>query len=197
MPENVISFFEAKKRAVERLAASRDSSDSIKNKEEGAAPVEHRAHPQQLSFFFGESHRLVVANVRTFATSLSFAEFAEAVKITHLIDMRAAPVLDFIKPTRQEAFRYLRSCEIQYFDMMGRAGVDTYSEDNESLQFLWFTTNRILEGIPVSESQIIFVFDNDVLRRLFSSAFSQIYEIELIDDELVRSSIESSKKLRM
>lgn len=82
-------------------------------------------------------------------------------------------------------------------DVFGRAGLDSYAEDSESLQLLWLAFMRVLDSIPVAASPIFVLFDDLNIIRHFQSVFLNIADLKIIDEDFLRQAVDSNKKLRM
>jgi len=96
----------------------------------------------------------------------SFLLFLASEKIKYLFDLRIAPRLDFIAPTRVLAFKRLAELNVSYVDVTGALDVGFELQFGLMPEEWAKSVGKRICNMVDSETSCAFIFDNDdVLRR--------------------------------
>ncbi|WPB57386.1 hypothetical protein [Xylophilus sp. GOD-11R] len=186
MADNVFSFTRARKQPNSPLP-SNAREDRVKTP----------SSPEQLSFQFTDTHEIFIAHTPLFNKPNLFIDFLIGAQPQHVLDMRVAPRLDFIDESRQRAFDILKRENVNYTDMLGRAGINSYQENSESLQALWLKVVQFLENISTAGHPIVALFDNWDFVARFSAIFTPLAGLHIVDKEYVKNLAEQHNQLQM
>lgn len=114
---------------------------------------EHSGHEQsvQLCLPFEDEHSVVLLHDSELLGPDAFSTFLEHVQPRWFLDVRVAPRMDFVAPTRALALRNLSARNIQYVDVLGRV--------NDASEWLTFV-EKLLQRAHDTEGPYVILFDD-------------------------------------
>ena len=150
----------------------------------------------QLVFHFESSSVRYFVFVSDFSTPEDFLNFCNATSPDVIFDMRAAPRLDFVKPTRNLAFELFNDLGIEYRDVLGRVGLMSYDVPISDFEKILINLDSLREAHD-KERPMLALFDNVNFSSRCSAALSGIYEVLTLNADAVRRSVIEGSRLRM
>jgi hypothetical protein len=123
-----------------------------------------------------------------------FGRLADALCVSVILDMRTAPRLDIVAPTRLQAFNYFESHSIQYRDVLGRVGATSYT----SLD-LQAVGSEVLASVNPNEPSppgVLMLFESPAFRDACTELLEEQFEVERMDAVQVEF-LASEERLRM
>ncbi|MFZ6710136.1 hypothetical protein [Undibacterium sp. TC9W] len=137
-------------------------SDSSR-KNQTVKPVNGQS--EQLTFSFSETSEMTFVREIDILRTNEFSFIIENIKPRWLFDVRITPRLDFVASSRAKAFKLFEQCQIDYVDIMGAIGVETYNKE-ESFPEYWGTlVTSILKEAEIARGPYVFIFDNETILR--------------------------------
>jgi len=130
-------------------------------------PAEADRHPveqggEQLRLPFESDGFVILMHDTELPSSDAFITFVENYQPKWLLDVRVAPRMDFIAPTRALALKSLSSLQVNYVDVLGRV-----QNQNEWLSFI----ESLLRSGNGGQGPHVFIFDD---RSMLDEARAQL-----------------------
>lgn len=151
----------------------------------------------QIPLPFSAPHDLVVVLASSFRGTDMFCRFATSIAAFAIYDLRIAPRLDFIRPTRSQAFAFFESARIDYKDMFGRSGLTSYSDQDATYYPLWQSVAAEIDSSKISLGPAIVLFDDTSFLVRTSDALSSVYGVQRFDEVMIAQRTGESELLRM
>jgi hypothetical protein len=161
---------------------------------QGASDSEINSKPEQISLPFASRPKLFAVLTGHIRGPEEFGRLADALCVSLILDMRTAPRLDIVAPTRLQAFNYFESRSIQYRDVLGRVGVDSYT----SLDMRAVGSEVLASIHPEDPSPpgVLMLFESPAFRDVCTELLGQEFEFERMDAVQVEF-FASEERLRM
>lgn len=134
----------------------------------------------QLSLPFAATHTLLLVMASDFPAPNVFSSFAEGMRITIILDLRPAPRLDFIAPSRQQAFRFFETRGVSYRDIVSRVRALDIPDAEDFYHELWKSLVASLESFEITSSPALVIFDRPDFLSRATDALRSIFDVERI-----------------
>ncbi|WPG36935.1 hypothetical protein [Variovorax sp. EBFNA2] len=177
---NVFSLFDRRQRSVEFDAKTREAEKAV-----------------QLSLPFCAPRDLIFVLTSSFRASDVFCRFATAIMASTIIDLRIAPRLDFVRPTRAQAFSFFEASNIDYKDMFGRSGINSYFEEDSAYKTLWRSIVSEIEASSSSAGPAIVLVDDAAFLLRSSEALGSAFSALKMDEAMILQRTDDTELLRM
>jgi len=177
---NVISLFDRRQRSTGIDAKSINIEEAI-----------------QLPLPFCAPRDLIFVLTSSFRGSDIFCRFATAIMASTIIDLRIAPRLDFVRPTRAQAFSFFEASNIDYKDMFGRSGISSYFEEDSAYKTLWRSIVSEIETSSSSAAPAIVLVDDASFLLRSSEALGSAFAVLKMDEAMILQRTGDTELLRM
>jgi hypothetical protein len=127
----------------------------------------------------------------------TFQHFSTQKAVAAFFDLRFSPRLDFIAPTRAKALSRLREMGVAYYDVFGRAGINSPRLAFEDRFDLLKEVISIVENEFSANAPYIMIFDNHHLSNEYRHAMQQYFEVVPISSAYMQESFSKSLRLEM
>lgn len=151
------------------------------------------AEPGQISLPFLARPKLFAVMATHIPGGDEFARLIRALRISCVLDLRIAPRLDFVAPTRVHAFQLFETLGITYRDILGRVDAKSYGDIDLQLVTAEVLTAAALS--PVGADAGLLLFESPAFRDLCTERLEGTFEIDCLDAG--RVDFYSSERLRM
>lgn len=163
------------------------------DKKREGSPVSS-SEQEQISLPFNPRPKLSVVIAGHLRGPDEFGRLVDALDVSVILDMRAAPRLDVIAPTRLQAFNYFESHSIQYRDVLGRVGATSYAGLD-----MGAVVSEIRSAVNPGESSssgTLLLFESPVFLELCLNELGGQFELDRLDSMRV-DFLSSQERLRM
>lgn len=151
------------------------------------------AEPGQISLPFLARPRLFAVITTHIRGGDEFARLIRELHISSVLDLRTAPRLDFVAPTRGHAFQFFETCGITYRDILGRVDAKSYADIDLQVVSAEVISRAGLS--PVCADAGLLLFDSPAFRGLCVERLENTFDIECPDASQVE--FYASERLRM
>ncbi|MHB1122561.1 MAG: hypothetical protein ACYC0T_07535 [Ramlibacter sp.] len=155
---------------------------------------EVHSKPEQISLPFTSRPKLFAVLTGHIRGPEEFGRLADALSVSLILDMRTAPRLDIVAPTRLQAFNYFESRSIQYRDVLGRVGVNSYT--SLDLQAVGSEVLASFRAGDPSPSGVLMLFESPAFRDICTELLDREVELDRMDAAQV-DFFASEERLRM
>ena len=178
---NIINLFEARR--------VKETSNK-----ESFEPADEQFRGMQLSLPFFASDPLFLVDVQNFIAQDDFYNFCAAINPGAIVDLRLVPRLDFIRPTRKQAFELFDVFRFDYCDVFGRLSISNYNLGDTEMK-------NIISAIDFQSAKIngtgpmIALVDNLIFCQQIGLRLKSVFEVSSLDrDSVKRLVIEGARQ---
>lgn len=179
--DNVVSLFQHRQRS----------------RETNLLPASPFQVDAQIPLPFSAPRDVIFVLASSFRGTDTFCRFVTAVGAFAIFDLRIAPRLDFIQPTRAQAFSFFERSRIDYKDMFGRFGLSSYLEQDPAYDPLWQSVASEIDSATSDSGPAMALCDDASFLVRSSDALSSVFAVERIDEIIITHRNENSELLRM
>lgn len=172
-------------------------SRRIRGTDEEAPASSSRQLGAQLSLPFHAPRVLFLLNSDADISGDKFQSFSTHKSVAAIFDLRFSPRLDFIAPTRAKALSLLREMRISYYDVFGRAGINSPRLAFEDRFELLKEVISIVENEFSATAPYVMIFDNRHLSDEYRHAMQQYFEVIPINSAYIQEYYPDSVRLEM
>jgi len=151
---------------------------------------------KQLFLSFGAIDHLLLVDVRNFVGQDDFLYFCTDLIPSAVVDLRVAPRLDFIRPSRKQAFELFDALNLEYVDVLGRLNI--FSCDvSDSVMLEIITAVDKLTELARTHGPIVALTDNAIFAQRCLVKMANIFDASLLDSEAVKRATIAGARLQM
>ena len=150
---------------------------------------------QQLNLPLDRKETLIFVYSFEFTGMHDFYNFTSTETPRVIVDMRLAPRLDFIRPSRNQAFELFSAFDISYQDLLGRLGINSYICSYLEYQSI---VDAFISLYDKNDSRsIVVIFDNTDFLNKCHLKLTHFFEVILQNGEALQMSISDGARQRM
>ncbi|WP_311221002.1 MULTISPECIES: hypothetical protein [unclassified Acidovorax] len=188
MASNVY-FFEDK-------VKNRDLKDGRKKGSEVEGANIQKCIAKQLSLQFEKPHDLIFVFPHEFNQIQGFVGFLESQSIEIILDLRAAPRLDFAATDRRGAFREFNRLNVTYVDILGRTDFLPGKSFEAQMKIIESVKSELGRHLDVA-APVLMLFDDIGLYNMCGQALVGLHEIIKLDPACMIDENTDSDQLQM
>lgn len=177
------------------LAGARQAK-AVANDPALSAGGEETSGSKQLSLSFGAIDHLLVVDVRNFVGQDDFLYFCNDLMPSVVVDLRVAPRLDFIRPSRKQAFELFDTLSLEYVDVLGRLNIFSCDVSDAAMLEIITAVDKLTE-LTRTHGPVVALTDNAMFAQRCLVKMANIFDASLLDSEAVKRATIAGARLQM